>query len=200
MSIFSRGERFWIFALSIILIGLFATRAWISAGYHPVRLLDTPAYAIAADHPEPVSDPSTGSSTDSSTDSSTNISGHVDISTDTSGIDANRAPSTSVNLKANTSSSTNANANTSANDPNSATFPIDINTADEETLTLLPGIGPVIAQRIVAYRTEHGMFRSVDELLNVKGIGPARFERLVGLVTVRLPASDDSRSVESGRR
>ncbi len=55
---------------------------------------------------------------------------------------------------------------------------LNLNTATAEELEALPGIGPVLARRIVAYREQNGPFRSVDELLNVKGIGPAVLEKL----------------------
>ena len=55
---------------------------------------------------------------------------------------------------------------------------VNINTADAAQLSLLPRIGEKIAQRIVDYRTEHGGFRSVDELQQVEGIGEKRFETL----------------------
>lgn len=48
---------------------------------------------------------------------------------------------------------------------------IDLNTAHEAMLTTLSGIGPKTAQAIIAYRHKHGKFTSVDELLNVKGVG-----------------------------
>jgi len=48
---------------------------------------------------------------------------------------------------------------------------VDVNTASEKALTTLPGIGPVKARRIIAYRKAHGPFHSVDELRRVKGIG-----------------------------
>jgi len=48
---------------------------------------------------------------------------------------------------------------------------IDLNTADASALEALPGIGPVLAERIIAWRTEHGRFTSVDELGEVSGIG-----------------------------
>lgn len=60
---------------------------------------------------------------------------------------------------------------------------ININTADGSTLQQLPGIGPVTAAAIVAYRTEHGAFKEVAQLQEVSGIGPATFARLADLVT-----------------
>ncbi|MEV5707784.1 ComEA family DNA-binding protein [Actinoallomurus sp. NPDC052274] len=62
--------------------------------------------------------------------------------------------------------------------------PLDLNTAGVAQLDQLPGVGPVLAQRIVDYRTQHGAFRSVEELRQVSGIGAAKFGDLKGLVTV----------------
>ena len=61
---------------------------------------------------------------------------------------------------------------------------IDINNADITVLSELPGVGPKTAERIDAYRQNNGPFESVDDLINVKGIGPAKFEKLKSLVTV----------------
>jgi competence protein ComEA len=61
---------------------------------------------------------------------------------------------------------------------------VNINTATETELEELPGVGPVTANEIVAYRTEHGPFPSVDSLDDVSGIGPATMEQLRPLVTV----------------
>jgi competence protein ComEA len=55
---------------------------------------------------------------------------------------------------------------------------VNINTADKETLILLPGIGPVAAEAILAYRKNNGNFKSVDELTKVKGIGDKTLEKL----------------------
>ena len=62
------------------------------------------------------------------------------------------------------------------------TGPVQLSTATLEQLDALPGVGPVTAQKILAYRQEHGSIRSVDELDAVPGIGPARLEQLRGLV------------------
>ena len=62
--------------------------------------------------------------------------------------------------------------------------PINVNTATLDQLDSLPGIGPTLAQRIIDYREQHGPFRSVEDLLNVSGIGDARLADLKPLVTV----------------
>ncbi|WP_405936689.1 helix-hairpin-helix domain-containing protein [Streptomyces sp. NBC_00726] len=56
--------------------------------------------------------------------------------------------------------------------------PVSLNTATADQLETLPGVGPVLAQHIVDYRTQHGGFRSVDELREVNGIGARRFADL----------------------
>jgi competence protein ComEA len=61
---------------------------------------------------------------------------------------------------------------------------VNLNTATLDQLEALPGIGPVLAQRIVDYREQHGPFASVDDLSNVSGIGDAHMEDLRPLVTV----------------
>lgn len=61
--------------------------------------------------------------------------------------------------------------------------PLDLNRASASQLDALPGIGPVLAGRIVEQRAKQGAFHSVDELLAVRGIGPRLFERLRPLVT-----------------
>jgi competence protein ComEA len=55
---------------------------------------------------------------------------------------------------------------------------VNINTADKETLTLLPGIGPVTAEAIVAYRKDNGNFKNIDDLVKVKGIGEKTLVKL----------------------
>ncbi|MFI0591797.1 MULTISPECIES: helix-hairpin-helix domain-containing protein [Streptomyces griseus group] len=60
--------------------------------------------------------------------------------------------------------------------------PLSLNTATAEQLETLPGVGPVLAQHMIDYRTENGGFRSVDELRQVNGIGDRRFADLQPLV------------------
>jgi competence protein ComEA len=55
---------------------------------------------------------------------------------------------------------------------------VNLNTADQAALETLPGVGPSTAKAILDYRSEHGRFRSVDELLNVRGIGPAKLSQI----------------------
>jgi competence protein ComEA len=60
---------------------------------------------------------------------------------------------------------------------------VNINSADATTLQTLDGIGPALAQRIVAYRSAHGGFRTVSDLQNVTGIGPKKFAAIKSEVT-----------------
>jgi competence protein ComEA len=62
--------------------------------------------------------------------------------------------------------------------------PLDLNAATLDQLDELPGVGPATAQAIVDERERRGGFRSVDDLLDVRGIGPAKLEQLRDLVTV----------------
>jgi competence protein ComEA len=60
--------------------------------------------------------------------------------------------------------------------------PLDLNNATAAQLDLLPGVGPVTAAKILAWRSEHGRFSTVDELAEVPGIGPKTLEQLRPLV------------------
>jgi competence protein ComEA len=61
---------------------------------------------------------------------------------------------------------------------------VELNRASEAELETLPGIGPALAGRIVAWRHDHGEFARLEDLASVPGIGPALLERLAPLVTV----------------
>ena len=61
---------------------------------------------------------------------------------------------------------------------------VDLNTATAEELETLTGIGPALAQAILDYRAEHGDFHSIDELMNVRGIGSAKLEGLRDEITI----------------
>ncbi|MFB6960518.1 helix-hairpin-helix domain-containing protein [Streptomyces sp. NPDC056309] len=64
-----------------------------------------------------------------------------------------------------------------------STAPVSLNRATADQLQTLPGVGPVLARRIIDYRTQHGGFRSVDQLREVSGIGTRRFADLRDLVS-----------------
>jgi competence protein ComEA len=68
--------------------------------------------------------------------------------------------------------------------PGTPAGPVDLNTATLAQLDTLPGVGPVLAQRILDWRAAHGQFGSVDELSDVPGIGDARMAQLRDLVRV----------------
>ena len=61
---------------------------------------------------------------------------------------------------------------------------VDINSATADEMVELPGIGPVLSERIVAYREANGRFERTDELMAVAGIGPATYEAVRDLITV----------------
>lgn len=77
---------------------------------------------------------------------------------------------------------------------------LNLNTATKEELVALSGIGPAKAQAIIDYRSQHGGFKSVDELKDVKGIGARRFEKLKAELTVGPgPAKAASRPEAKGQ-
>ncbi len=61
---------------------------------------------------------------------------------------------------------------------------ININTADQEALDSLPGIGPSTAADILAYREANGPFAAIESIMDVPGIGPAKFDEIKALITV----------------
>ena len=61
---------------------------------------------------------------------------------------------------------------------------LNINRANAAAIEGLPGVGPVLAQRIIDYRTSHGSFKKIEDLDNVSGVGPSMMAKLKPLVTV----------------
>lgn len=74
--------------------------------------------------------------------------------------------------------------------------PVNLNTASVAELARLPGVGQVIARRIVSHRKNSGPFRKVDELLVIRGISQARLEKLRPLVTVGEAAPPEEKKPE----
>jgi competence protein ComEA len=62
---------------------------------------------------------------------------------------------------------------------------ININTASQSELETLPGVGPVTAEKIIAYRESNGPFQTIEEIMDVAGIGPVKFEGMKDLITVQ---------------
>lgn len=78
----------------------------------------------------------------------------------------------------------NGSAASSGSSASSTSSKVNLNSATREELMALPGVGEVTADAIVAHREEKGGFSAVDELLDISGIGPAKFKKLEGEVTV----------------
>jgi comEA protein len=73
--------------------------------------------------------------------------------------------------------------------------PININTASSDELQQVPGIGPATAEKILQMRKSYGAFKSVDDLLSIKGLGKKRLEKMrkyltVGKVAAKQPAKN----------
>jgi competence protein ComEA len=68
--------------------------------------------------------------------------------------------------------------------PGNSTEQISINTASAPELERLPGIGPVLAQRIVEYREQNGPYQRLEDLLEVEGIGPSKLESVQDYIQV----------------
>ena len=62
--------------------------------------------------------------------------------------------------------------------------PVNLNTASKEELMTLPGVGEVLAERILSYREQYGRFSAEEQIMDVEGIGEATFSGLAGLITI----------------
>ena len=69
--------------------------------------------------------------------------------------------------------------------------PVNLNTATSEQLQTVPGIGPATADKILQMRKAYGAFKSVDDLLSIRGIGPKRLEKMRKYLTTGKPGSSN---------
>ena len=74
---------------------------------------------------------------------------------------------------------------------------LDLNQATVEELDSLPGVGPAIAKRIVAFREKNGAFKRIEDLMNVRGIGEKTFLRLRDRIMVKSPSSSPEEKTKS---
>jgi comEA protein len=73
--------------------------------------------------------------------------------------------------------------------------PVNINTATSEELQQVPGIGPATADKILQMRKSYGAFKSVDDLLAIRGLGPKRLEKMRKYLTVGKPTASKSNAL-----
>jgi competence ComEA-like helix-hairpin-helix protein len=73
--------------------------------------------------------------------------------------------------------------------------PVNLNTATAEELQQVPGIGPATAEKILQMRKSYGAFKSVDDLLAIRGLGPKRLEKMRKYLTVGKPAAAKSNAL-----
>ena len=75
--------------------------------------------------------------------------------------------------------------------------PIDLNSATGAELRQLPGVGPVMAKKIIDYRLKNGYFQTIDDMLNIDGVGPKSVERWRNLIAgLDMQASADSSDID----
>lgn len=78
--------------------------------------------------------------------------------------------------------------------------PVNLNTATSEELQQVPGIGPATAEKILLMRKSYGSFKSVDDLLAIKGLGKKRLEKMRKYLTVSKPAPAKAAASRSGTK
>jgi competence ComEA-like helix-hairpin-helix protein len=76
--------------------------------------------------------------------------------------------------------------------------PVNINTANSEQLQLVPGIGPATADKILQMRKSYGAFKSVDDLLAIRGLGPKRLDKMRKYLTVGKTSESKSKGARQG--
>jgi len=99
-------------------------------------------------------------------------------------VQAQKSPETSASQTQDTGQAAESASETTADESASPDALINVNTATAAELETLPGIGEVMAQRIIEFRETYGDFILTDEITDVSGIGEATFENIKDLITV----------------
>lgn len=123
-----------------------------------------------------------GNATDVSSDQSR--SSNASASTSDYNAPASSTTTTSTNESSSASATTQPESSSSSSGKTTIPGSVNINTADQTTLMTLPGVGLATAKAIIDYRTQHGLFKTIDELDNVKRIGPATINKFRLYVTI----------------
>ncbi|MGH9340116.1 MAG: ComEA family DNA-binding protein [Acidobacteriota bacterium] len=77
---------------------------------------------------------------------------------------------------------------------------VDLNIATLRELDTLPGVGPIMAARILDFRIKNGPFKRIEDLMNVRGIGEKKFLKMKSRIAVAAPAQPQSRSASRPRQ
>lgn len=98
--------------------------------------------------------------------------------------DAKNQQTTSTTTTSTSTSKSTSSVKGASTSSNPVSGKVNLNSASASQLDTLPGIGTAYAQRIIDYRNTNGGFKSIDEIQNVKGIGPATFAKMKDLITI----------------
>lgn len=174
-----------LLCIALVLSGVIITfNAFYAPDFSPVETAYLPSAgsAASASLSSPNGDASSGSVEDQASGEEP-PSGETSENPDKQSEDSAAAAGSSRPASSKPSSSTVKKPASSSKPPAKGSQVVNINTADKAALMLIPGVGEVIAQRILDYRNQYGAFSSADELVKIKGIGEKTLEKMRPYVT-----------------